>query len=258
MRKSTGGSRLTLIAALIVLLLLLLLIARCRACKPPGGGGDEQTGKVVFATSETFDGDLGNFSGADAKCQSAASSAGLSGTFKAWISGRIDSVANGGGTQHVSNRMTHSAGSYVLATGIKVADDWGDLTDGSLEPADALAFAAKILKEQLSIFINFEEDVERAVAEDRAAVKLNDVLLRPVDELELSVRSANCLQNADIKYIGELVQRSEGEMLRTKNFGRKSLNELKKILDELGLEFGMSIESFPNRKDLDQMRSLDS
>jgi DNA-directed RNA polymerase subunit alpha len=130
-------------------------------------------------------------------------------------------------------------------------------TDGAVTPGDALAFAAKILKDQLSIFINFEEDVERAVADDRAAVKLNDVLLRPVDELELSVRSANCLQNAEIKYIGELVQRTEGEMLKTKNFGRKSLNELKKILDELGLEFGMSIEHFPSRKELDQMRSMD-
>jgi len=131
-------------------------------------------------------------------------------------------------------------------------------TDKSVAPADALAFAAKILKDQLSIFINFEEDVERAVADDRAAVKLNDVLLRPVDELELSVRSANCLQNAEIKYIGELVQRTESEMLRTKNFGRKSLNELKKILDELGLAFGMAIEQFPQRKELDQMRSLDT
>lgn len=131
-------------------------------------------------------------------------------------------------------------------------------TDESVAPADALAFAAKILKDQLSIFINFEEDVERAVADDRAAVKLNDVLLRPVDELELSVRSANCLQNAEIKYIGELVQRTESEMLRTKNFGRKSLNELKKILDELGLAFGMAIEQFPQRKELDQMRSLDT
>ena len=130
-------------------------------------------------------------------------------------------------------------------------------TDGSVAPADALAFAAKILKDQLSIFINFEEDVERAVAEDRAAVKLNDVLLRPVDELELSVRSANCLQNAEIKYIGELVQRTESEMLKTKNFGRKSLNELKKILDELGLDFGMAIEQFPPRRELDQMRSKD-
>ena len=131
-------------------------------------------------------------------------------------------------------------------------------TDESVAHADALAFAAKILKDQLSIFINFEEDVERAVADDRAAVKLNDVLLRPVDELELSVRSANCLQNAEIKYIGELVQRTESEMLRTKNFGRKSLNELKKILDELGLAFGMAIEQFPQRKELDQMRSLDT
>ena len=93
-------------------------------------------------------------------------------------------------------------------------------TDGSVEPADALAYSAKILKDQLSIFINFEEDVEHAVADDRAATQLNESLFRPVDEMELSVRSANCLQNADIKYIGERVQRSEGEMLRTKNFGR--------------------------------------
>jgi DNA-directed RNA polymerase subunit alpha len=127
-------------------------------------------------------------------------------------------------------------------------------TDGSVAPADALAFAAKILKDQLSIFINFEEEVERSIVETTAATQLNDVLYRPVDELELSVRSANCLQNADIKYIGELVQRSEAEMLRTKNFGRKSLNEIKEILAGLNLEFGMGVESFPPRKDLDRMR----
>ena len=127
-------------------------------------------------------------------------------------------------------------------------------TDGSVAPADALAFAAKILKDQLSIFINFEEEVERSVVETAAAAQLNEVLYRPVDELELSVRSANCLQNADIKYIGELVQRTEGEMLRTKNFGRKSLNEIKEILGSLNLEFGMSLDSFPLRKDLDRMR----
>ncbi len=127
-------------------------------------------------------------------------------------------------------------------------------TDGSVAPADALAFAAKILKDQLTIFINFEEEIERSIVEATAATQLNEVLYRPVEDLELSVRSANCLQNADIKYIGELVQRSEGEMLKTKNFGRKSLNEIKEILSGLNLEFGMTIDSFPARKDLDRMR----
>jgi DNA-directed RNA polymerase subunit alpha len=127
-------------------------------------------------------------------------------------------------------------------------------TNGAVAPADALAFAAKILKDQLSIFINFEEDVERRVPERPRITELNEVLFRPVEELELSVRSANCLQNADIKYIGELVQRSEGDMLRTKNFGRKSLNEIKEILASLGLEFGMKLESFPARKELDRIR----
>ena len=127
-------------------------------------------------------------------------------------------------------------------------------TDGSIAPDDALAFAAKVLKDQLTIFINFEEEAERAVAEVAPAAHLSEVLYRPVDELELSVRSANCLQNADIKYIGELVLRTEGDMLKTKNFGRKSLNEIKEILDGLGLEFGMTLESFPARADLDRMR----
>ncbi len=127
-------------------------------------------------------------------------------------------------------------------------------TDGSVAPQDAVAFAAKILKDQLSVFINFEEEATRPVAEAPRPTRLNDVLMRPVDELELSVRSANCLQNADIKFIGELVQRSEGEMLRTKNFGRKSLNEIKEILAELGLSFGMRVESFPARKDIERLR----
>jgi DNA-directed RNA polymerase subunit alpha len=127
-------------------------------------------------------------------------------------------------------------------------------TDGSVAPADALAFAAKILKDQLSIFINFEENVERPISATLHSVTPNEILFRPVDELELSVRSANCLQNADIKYIGELVQRSEAEMLKTKNFGRKSLNEIKEILAGLGLEFGMKLESFPSRKELDRLR----
>ena len=84
------------------------------------------------------------------------------------------------------------------------------------------------------------------------------MLYRPVEELELSVRSANCLQNADIRYIGELVQRSEVDMLKTKNFGRKSLNEIKEILSGLGLEFGMTLDGFPPRKDLDRMREVES
>ena len=92
------------------------------------------------------------------------------------------------------------------------------------------------------------------MSESQAAMQVNEVLYRPVDELELSVRSANCLQNADIKFVGELIQRSEGEMLRTKNFGRKSLNEIKEILTRLNLEFGMKLESFPARQDLDRMR----
>jgi DNA-directed RNA polymerase subunit alpha len=127
-------------------------------------------------------------------------------------------------------------------------------TDGSVAPADALAFGARILKDQLSIFINFEEEIGAEVAERPRITQLNEVLFRPVEELELSVRSANCLQNADIKYIGELVQRSEGEMLKTKNFGRKSLNEIKEILAGMGLQFGMKVENFPVRKDLDRYR----
>jgi len=130
-------------------------------------------------------------------------------------------------------------------------------TDGSITPADALAFGAKILKDQLSIFINFEEELERSSVEVATSSQPNEVLFRPVDELELSVRSANCLQNADIKYIGELVQKSEGEMLKTKNFGRKSLNEIKDILTGLGLEFGMKLDAFPSRTELDRMREAD-
>jgi DNA-directed RNA polymerase subunit alpha len=125
-------------------------------------------------------------------------------------------------------------------------------TDGSVRPDDAVAYAARILQDQLSIFINFEETPEMQAEEESASPTLNENLFRPVAELELSVRSANCLQNADIKYIGELVQRSEAEMLKTKNFGRKSLNEIKEILREMGLDFGMHIENFPARDELDK------
>jgi DNA-directed RNA polymerase subunit alpha len=120
-------------------------------------------------------------------------------------------------------------------------------TNGAVKPEDAVAFAAKILKDQLSIFINFEEGSEPAhdtmVSEEQA--KLNENLWKSVDELELSVRSANCLQNANIRYIGELVQRTESEMLKTKNFGRKSLKEIKEILAEMGLSLGMKLEGWP-------------
>lgn len=117
-------------------------------------------------------------------------------------------------------------------------------TDGSVRPDDAVAFAAKILKEQLSIFINREEIEEAVSAEPSEEDKLNEYLWRSVDELELSVRSANCLQNANIHYIGDLVQKTEAEMLKTKNFGRKSLKEIKEILAQMGLSLGMKIPNW--------------
>jgi len=118
-------------------------------------------------------------------------------------------------------------------------------TDGSLSPEDAVAFAAKILKEQMNPFISFEEEPEPVdEEEEEKEVELNENLFRPVSELELSVRSANCLKNANITMIGELVQKTEQEMLKTKNFGRKSLNEIKSILDEMGLSLGMKLDNF--------------
>jgi len=117
-------------------------------------------------------------------------------------------------------------------------------TDGSVKPDDAVAFAAKILKEQLSIFINREEIEDATPPEPSEEDKLNEYLWRSVDELELSVRSANCLQNANIHYIGDLVQKTEAEMLKTKNFGRKSLKEIKEILAQMGLSLGMKIPNW--------------
>ncbi|MDX9721882.1 MAG: DNA-directed RNA polymerase subunit alpha [Myxococcota bacterium] len=118
-------------------------------------------------------------------------------------------------------------------------------TNGAVLPEDALAFSAKILKEQVSVFINFDEDAEPAeVKSEESGRELNEHLSRPVSELELSVRSANCLQNANIRFIGELVQRSEAEMLKTKNFGRKSLREIKEILASMGLSLGMPLEGW--------------
>ncbi len=127
-------------------------------------------------------------------------------------------------------------------------------TDGTVNPADAVAFAAKILKEQLTIFINFEELAELPAPEIEEQEPLNMNLFKSVDELELSVRSANCLQNANIRYIGELVQRSEAEMLKTKNFGRKSLNEIKETLAAMNLSLGMTLDNFPARKELEKIR----
>lgn len=117
-------------------------------------------------------------------------------------------------------------------------------TDGGVKPEDALAYAAKILKDHLAIFINFDETIEpvQELIEDKKT-EFNKHLLRSVHELELSVRAANCLKNANIKTIGDLVQRTESEMLRTKNFGRKSLNEIKEILTEMGLSLGMKVNS---------------
>ncbi|HKD42436.1 MAG TPA: DNA-directed RNA polymerase subunit alpha [Myxococcaceae bacterium] len=119
-------------------------------------------------------------------------------------------------------------------------------TDGSVSPQDAVAYAAKIIKEQLTVFINFDETEEPLPIEaPKEEAKLNENLFRSVDELELSVRSANCLQQANIKTIGDLVQRTEAEMLKTKNFGRKSLKEIKEILAEMGLSLGMKLENWP-------------
>ncbi len=119
-------------------------------------------------------------------------------------------------------------------------------TDSSLRPEDAVSLASKIMKEQLQIFLNFDEGLEPSEEKKESSHhQLNDNLFRSVDDLELSVRSANCLKNASIRYIGELVVRSEAEMLKTKNFGRKSLNEIKEILTEMGLGLGMKIDGWP-------------
>jgi DNA-directed RNA polymerase subunit alpha len=121
-------------------------------------------------------------------------------------------------------------------------------TDGSVKPEDALAYAARIIQDQLTIFINFEEEeiaTQPAYREEKTP--FNDNLYRNIDELELSVRSSNCLKNADIRHIWELVQKTEAEMLETKNFGRKSLNEIKEILTDMGLSLGMKLDGFQPR-----------
>lgn len=120
-------------------------------------------------------------------------------------------------------------------------------TDGSVTPEDALAYSARILQDQLQLFINFEEpeDTSEEDAKRREEFEFNKNLLRRVDELELSVRSANCLKNDNIVYIGDLIQKTEQEMLRTPNFGRKSLNEIKEVLASMGLRLGMDVPNWP-------------
>jgi DNA-directed RNA polymerase subunit alpha len=118
-------------------------------------------------------------------------------------------------------------------------------TDGSLSPEDAIAYAARILQDQLGVFVNFDEPEAAGRAEEEDELEFNPLLLKKVDELELSVRSANCLKNDNIVYIGDLIQKTEAEMLRTPNFGRKSLNEIKEVLAQMGLHLGMDIIDWP-------------
>jgi DNA-directed RNA polymerase subunit alpha len=118
-------------------------------------------------------------------------------------------------------------------------------TNGAVSPEDSLAYAARILQDQLNVFVNFEEPRKEAAAEAIPDLAFNPAFLKKVDELELSVRSANCLKNDNIVYIGDLVQKSEAEMLRTPNFGRKSLNEIKEVLAQMGLHLGMEVPGWP-------------
>ena len=118
-------------------------------------------------------------------------------------------------------------------------------TNGAVSPVDAVAYAARILQDQLQIFITFDEPKKKVDGEAKPELPFNPALLKKVDELELSVRSANCLKNDNIVYIGDLIQKTEAEMLRTPNFGRKSLNEIKAVLAEMGLHLGMEVPGWP-------------
>jgi DNA-directed RNA polymerase subunit alpha len=128
-------------------------------------------------------------------------------------------------------------------------------TDGSISPRDALTYAARVIRDQMSIFAGVEEEVEAPVMGERPEARpaFNEYLYRPVEGLPISVRAFNGLQNADIKYIGELVQRTEQDMLKIKNFGRKSLNEIKEVLTDMGLSLGMRLDNLPSRSELDRM-----
>ncbi len=128
-------------------------------------------------------------------------------------------------------------------------------TDGSISPREALTYASRVLRDQMSIFAGVEEEAEVPAEGERAEIRpaFNEYLYRPVEGLPISVRAFNGLQNADIKYIGELVQRTEQDMLKIKNFGRKSLNEIKEVLTDMGLSLGMRLENLPSRGELDRM-----
>ncbi|MBT4710801.1 MAG: DNA-directed RNA polymerase subunit alpha [Alphaproteobacteria bacterium] len=130
-------------------------------------------------------------------------------------------------------------------------------TNGTITPDDAVAYAARILQDQLQLFINFEEPVVEEVKVESEEPELNRHLLRKVDELELSVRSANCLKNDNIVYIGDLIQKTEAEMLRTPNFGRKSLNEIKEVLTQMGLHLGMEVPDWPPENIEDMAKKLE-
>jgi len=130
-------------------------------------------------------------------------------------------------------------------------------TNGTISPDDAVAYAARILQDQLQLFINFEEPVVEEIKVESDEPELNRHLLRKVDELELSVRSANCLKNDNIVYIGDLIQKTEAEMLRTPNFGRKSLNEIKEVLVQMGLHLGMEVPDWPPENIEDMAKKLE-
>ena len=130
-------------------------------------------------------------------------------------------------------------------------------TNGAITPVDAVAYAARILQDQLQIFITFEEPKKAAADEGKPELPFNPALLKKVDELELSVRSANCLKNDNIVYIGDLIQKTEGEMLRTPNFGRKSLNEIKEVLATMGLSLGMDVPNWPPENIEDLAKKFD-
>lgn len=121
-------------------------------------------------------------------------------------------------------------------------------TDGSVSPEDSIAYSAKILKDQLTVFINFDERISgEAQGSSSSSSDLNENLFKSIDELELSVRATNCLKSANISLVGEIVQRQEGEMLKTKNFGKKSLDEIKRVLGEMNLDFGMKVDNFEKK-----------
>jgi len=131
------------------------------------------------------------------------------------------------------------------------------VTNGSISAEDAVAYAARIFQDQLSMFINFDEPKEVVITEKPSEPEFNKNLLRKVDELELSVRSMNCLKNDNIIYIGDLVQKTEGEMLRTPNFGRKSLNEIKEVLSNMSLYLGMEIPNWPPENIVEMSKKLE-